>query len=617
MQSKPLHKLFSLLQYLLVALLALFVYLNTLGHGFVFDDNGFIVKNTFIQNSRILDIFSYEFLRHSWEDLDVNRPLMVISLMFDFSIWHLNPMGYHLTNLILHAANTIIFLYLLKSIFSNSRIPILAVLLFAVHPVHIQAVNAINFREDLLVTFFYMLSLACFIRGVDSNNSMWRFFLSFWFYLLALLSKEMAITLPLICFIYLTAWKQARRQWWVFAGYILVTAVYLLFFLYIKQFSGGSVITDLTLLQRIYGLLTAFGRYLWLHLFPIGLTADYDPRLFYTFTADNIASAVITLVLFIWSLYRAIIKPSPAFFFLALFYITLIPVTNMIPILNPVAERYLYLPSIGLITIAAMGINYLMDKRGRTVVMIVLAALIMFFSILIIIENRVWKDEYFLWSDTLKKVPTNATAHSKIGAIYARENQYDKAFTEHQAALKYSPDNLFFRAAIHNSLGMLYMKNGQYPKAYEEFQAAIKLSPQYYEALINLGTLYVKELQYDKALAEYQAALSLKPDSDEIYHKLGLLYTKLKQHDRAYSAYQKALELNPGNSNIYFDLGMLLFEDSNIDSAIAMVKKGLNITPDDAWAHSFLGDLYMKIDNKEMALKEYDKALRIGTRNFR
>lgn len=617
MQFKPLHKLFSHLQYLLVALLALSVYLNTIGHGFVFDDNGFIVKNTFIQNSRIVDIFSYEFLRHSWEDLDVNRPLMVISLMLDFSVWQLNPTGYHFTNLILHAANTVIFLYLLNSIFSSSRIPVLAALLFAVHPIHIQAVNAINFREDLLVTLFYMLSLACFIRGINSNNSMWRFILSLLLYLLALLSKEMALTLPIICFIYLTVWKRKRGQWWVFAGYLFVTAVYLSFFVYIKQSSGGIVITDLTLLQRIYGSLTAFGRYLWLHLFPIGLTADYDPRLFYAFAADNITSAVITLVLFIWSLYRATTKPSPAFFFLALFYITLIPVTNIIPILNPVAERYLYLPSIGLITIVAMGINYLMDKRGRTFVMVVLAVLIIFFSILIIIENRVWKDEYSLWSDTLKKVPTNATAHSKIGAIYAKENNYDKAFAEYQAALKFATDNLFFRAAIHNSLGLFYMKNGQDPKAYEEFQTAIKLSPQYYEAFINLGTLYVKELQYDKALAEYQVALSLKPDSDDIYHKLGLLFTKLKQHDRAYSAYQKALELNPGNSNIYFDLGMLLFEDSNIDSAIAMVKKGLNITPDDAWAHSFLGDLYMKIDNKEMALKEYDKASRIGTRNFR
>lgn len=604
--------------YLIAALFAIIVYLNTLGHGFVFDDRKFIVLNTFIQDwHSLFRIFTYDYLMHIWEDLDVNRPLMVISLISDYSIWKLNPMGYHFTNLVLHVANTITFLCLLNLISVGNRIALISSIIFAIHPVHIQAVNAINFREDLMVTFFYLLSLICFIRGLNSGVGKRDFILSLLFYFLALLSKETALTLPIICFLYLMVWKKERLPKWVPASCFIVTTFYLLFIFYATGLSGGIMVYyEESLFERLYASLITFGRYLWLLIFPIGLTPDYVLKPFLDFTLKNMLSVLAVLVLVIWCLYRIIFKPDMITYFISWFFITLLPVMNLMPILNPVAERYIYLPSIGLITAIAIWCDAFLTKNGRLLVWS-LAALILTFSVLTIDGNKVWSNNYTLWLDAINKSPQNSNAHRQLGLIYEERKQFAKAHLEYLAALKYASNNIYYKAAIHNDLGLLYSKNRQYEKAYEELSIALKLYPDYYEARINLGSLYEENHRYEDALREYQSALRLNPDNDNAHYRIGKLHAKNKQYDRAYSEYHKTLELNPNFASAYFDLGLLLFEKSDIEASIAMFKKGLVVSPDKAMAHSFLGDLYVKIGKKELAEKEYKEAARLGLGTIR
>lgn len=583
-------------KYPFIFLLALLVYINSVGHGFVYDDKLFIVENIFIKDWR--NIFHiHSFIHHTWEDLDVNRPMMVISLILDFSIWKLNPMGYHLTNIIIHAANSVILLYLLSLILTANRTPFVSAMIFAVHPIHIQAVNAINFREDLLVTLFSLISLVFFVKGFAGSKK--NFLLSLSFYVPALLSKETGLILPVIYMLYIRIWMPRDVPRWFFPSAFFITMTYLMFFIYIRQFSGGTVVTQWTLVERLYGSSVIFGRYLWLHLFPIGLTACYDEKFMFTFAFKNILSSSIMLILLTWLAYRLIGRPNHKYFFVGWFFIAMIPVTNIIPILNPIAERYLYLPSIGLITYISMEASELLEKNKK-IGWTILLVLIVFFSALTINGNKVWRDNYSLWSDVIKKAPEDSIAHSQLGSFYVEKKLFNRAYTEYQAALKFAPDNPFFKASIHSSIGELYVKNKDEEKAFEEFKAALLLSPLYYEANINLGLLYMKNLMFDKALTEFQTALKLKPDSDVIYYHLGTLYVKTRQHDKAYWAYQKALELNPGNAKVYFSFGELLYEDSNLTASIAMFKKGLSLAPHNAWAHSFLDNIYKKMRNEEM-----------------
>lgn len=597
--------------------LALVAYLNTLGHGFVLADQIFIVKSDFIQDWRnLFRLFSNDYLRHTWENLDVNRPVMVLSLILDFSIWELNPFGYHLTNLLLHLSCTITLLYTLVLIFDGGKIPIIAASIFAVHPIHIQAVNAINAREDLLVTLFYLLSLFFFIKNSHVNRGASRLFLSCFFYLLALLSKEMALTLPIICILYLRL-KKYKIHWLVFAGYFIVTSVYLLFYLYIKQFSDIEATAEWGLPERIYGAFIIYGRYLWLHLFPIELTAYYDERSFVGFSLRKGFLITISLLLIAWSMRRLMDGVDIKSFFAAFFFISLLPVMNIIPIMQPIAERFLYLPSFGLVTFVAIYVNSLLEKKERNAFIIIFIFL-GFFLVLTIKGNMVWKNEYSIFSDTIKKSPKSEMGRYRMGQFYAQKRKFVEAHEEYQLALKYSLNRPFFKSSVHNSLGLLFMTEGQHEKAYEEFQAALKLFDRY-EVHKNLGLLYMKIFEYDKALKEFQDAINLGPiwDKDYIHYNLALIYVKKKQHDMAYSEFQKAININPKNAKVYFGLGELLLEDSNIDAAIAMMRKGLAFSPNDGWARSFLGDLYMMHGNTELARKEYEEATKLGQGMFR
>lgn len=594
------------LKYPFVFFFALAVYINTLSHGFVFDDKHFIVDNTFIQDWKNL-FHIHGYLHHTWHDLDVNRPVMVASLILDFSIWKLNPIGYHLTNIIIHAANTVAILYLLKLLLLNSEISIFISLIFAVHPVHVQAVNAINFREDLLVTFFCLLSLIFFVTGRNKVD----FLFSLFFYLFALLSKETALILPVICLLYQRVWKK-RVPGWVYIGFGIELMSYLLFLFYAKHLSGGiSVFYEESLFERFYAALAVFFHYLWLHIFPFGLTADYDESSFMVFTIKNFYSALIVVCLIILVIHRISSKPSPKLFYLAWFFITLIPVSNIVPILNCAAERYLYLPSIGFITLMFISIKDFCGNKIKQFNLLIVV-FIGLLSILTVKGNMIWKDEYRLWSDTIAKAPKNANAHFQMGSFFAHEGLFDKAYSEYQSALMYAPNNAFFISSVHNSLGLLYKRSGQYKKAYGEYQTAVNLDPKNYQAHFNLGLYYVENLQYDKAATELEAAMKLNPDDDKALYYLGRAYEGINWHDKAYFAYEKSLELNPRNAEIYFALGELLNKDSNITASITMFKKGLIITPNNVWAHSFLGDLYRKMGNEEMARMEYQETMNLS-----
>lgn len=480
-------------------------YLNTLLHGFVWDDNDFIVGSPYIQDwKNLLNFITADYLKHSWDNLDVNRPLMVISLILDFAIWKLNPMGYHLTNLMLHVANTVIVLYLLNSIFWDRRIAVFSALLFAVHPIHVQAVNVISFREDLLVTLFYLLSLACVVKSLNYSKDKGYFLLSILFYLLALLSKEMALTLPLVILMYIRLWKRKCPPWPIYAGYLFITVIYLLFFFYVQQFST-MVILERPLLERLYGTLVISGRYLWLHLFPIGLIPDYGQSPFFLATAINIAVAGIVISLASWTLYRLIINPSPAVFPLMWFFITLLPVMNVIQIANSVAERYLYLPSLGPIVAIAMAGVFLLDKKYKYVltVLITIASLFLFLTVK---DNTVWRDSTALWDYEIKLLPDTA----------------DKAYYNR---------------------GMGFGIQGRYQLAIKDFSKAIEIHPKYSNAYNNRGNAYANLGDYRQAIRDFTRAIEVEPRNAEAYYNLGLAYSVLGNVEQANRYYKEAARL--------------------------------------------------------------------------
>lgn len=496
-------------RYPLAALFSAIAYLNTMQFGFVWDDQVFILNSPFIQDwKNLFHIFTPDFLRHSWKDLDVNRPVMVVSLILDFWVWRLDPMGYHLTNLLLHTLNTLSLLYMLDLIFLDRRITLISAVIFAVHPVHIEAVSAINFREDLLVTLFFLLSLICFIKGLRPEASKWISFLSIVFYLFALLSKETALTLPIIAFLYLRVWMWNSRRYWIFIGYILATGVYLLFFLYTQQFSS-MVVAERPLASRLFGALVIAGHYIWLHLFPIGLNPDYEQNIFFMGTLKNAATAAAVLVFMGWTSYRLIIRPHLKYFFLSWFFITLIPVMNIAPMVNPAAERYLYLPSVGLIVGVVIAGVSLLDKEGKFALKAV-GTLTLLLLVLTIKENAIWRDDISLWSYTIKKSPRSVRAYHGLGNAYRDKEEWDMALYYWKETVRLKPNQF---SEVYSNIGNVYRMKDQDALAVKEYENAIKINPDNVEAHYSLAATLEELGQIKVALEHYNLFIKKATES--------------------------------------------------------------------------------------------------------
>lgn len=185
-----------LLPIFLITTVSLVVYANTLKNGFLLDDDNFIIRSDYIKDwKNSFTIFTPQYRNVPARHVDLNRPVMTWSLIWDYALWGLNPFGYHLTNLLLHSLNVILLYFLGLLILQRQSIALLGAIIFAVHPIHTEAVNGINFREDLLVTVFYLLATITFIKGDRSKEPLINKMLSLTFFAAGLLSKETAITL--------------------------------------------------------------------------------------------------------------------------------------------------------------------------------------------------------------------------------------------------------------------------------------------------------------------------------------------------------------------------------------------------------------------------------------
>lgn len=220
------------------------------------------------------------------------------------------------------------------------------------------------------------------------------------------------------------------------------------------------------------------------------------------------------------------------------FLITLLPVSNLIPIANPLAERYLYLPATGF-AIACVSAIY--TARIRKSYILIYLVILSINSFTVLQRNKVWENDYSLWNDTIKKMPNSSRAHHNLGIAYYDQEWFDAAVWEYSLAINLKPNN----PNAHNSLGIIYSIQGKASLAIEEYQVAIKLKPSYAEAHNNLGSTYYLLGWLDEAMQEFQTAIRLKPGYAKAYYNIGKVYSKKGLKDEARTAVERALKLNP------------------------------------------------------------------------
>ena len=502
------------LSILAMLILILIAYANTLLSPFNFDDQALLQNIALSGPDRYNSVWPVQY-----------RHLFYLSFSINHSISGLNPFSYHLTNLLFHFLSSVtVLLIVFKTVSKNARweskavlgLSITTALLFALNPLHTEAVTYLSGRASGMGGFFYLLALLFFIMGSERDRNPTTtvplfYFLTLLAFGLALLSKETTLTFPLAVFLYDLCFMR-NESWHPFKGR--------LFFIYLPLCCLVGAFLILTPEMRnmttewlgkidiSYALAQAkvLAYALKLCLFPINLTFDYDfPTHWLTSPSFFLVTIWLVVVLVFIKNFRRI---SPVVTFSLLwFLITLSPTNSFLPRADLLSERNLYLPSLGLSFLIAYAFYHLFFMKG-SLSKPGLALLVTFFLILgslSITRNSDYRSNIYLWEDTYKKSPADLKVLHNLSHFYLEDKRYQQALVP-LLRLSRSVASDFYRAFAHSNLGSIYTQNGNFERAKKEFHKAIELEPTLPLGYLNLGTYHASRGEFQRARTEFLRA---------------------------------------------------------------------------------------------------------------
>ncbi len=641
LQESPtgsLYRTTSLAVYIPVFILLLVsfaVYFNALSNGFVYDDMGQVLKNPWIKDVRYLpDIF----LKSTWSFLseyvvsNYYRPLMHLIYMINYHVFGLSPWGFHLINVLIHSGVSVLIFLLSSRLLKEYSLgassppgsfkewmaysalpPFIPAILFAVHPIHTEAVTWIAGIPDLSCTFFYLLSLYLYVIAGDKGFSFRGIgiYLSSVSFLLACFSKETALTLPIILFAYdLTV--SSKKNWKRYIPYIVISAGYL----FIRQhalsgFAPERRHEELSTYQVFINVFPLFAQYLYKLVLPINLNAFYVLHPIRSILGTTGIVSLAISVGFMILLFIAFKKGQKAVFFsLCLIVVPLLPVFY-IPVLgeNTFTERYLYLPSVGFVFVLGICFCWLSKRLPRFGLATVFAMILIgLYSVQSVERNQVWADNLSLFSDTVRKSPDSRLAHELLGTTLLYADRNDEALEQYEIAQRIGPPS----AIIYRNRGLLYMNRGLLREAAAEFQKALQIDSDNPDTHYKLGLVYAKLGMRDEAMKQYGIFIESNKDSADVYVRVGIDMGQAGMERDATAMFEKALRLEPDNVDAHYNLGNAFANSGQLGDAIEHFMIAVRLQPDNPFLHNALGVAYEKKGLYIEAVEQYKAAVRLS-----
>jgi tetratricopeptide (TPR) repeat protein len=547
-----------LISILIIVVLVAVSYANALQNEFIWDDEFLVRDNLYIRSfSHVKNIFTSFLASSSGNRSNFYRPIQDLSYMVDYFLWGYNPMGFHLTNIILHAAcAALVYLFIFK-ILSNFKCALLTGALFGIHPINTEAVTYVAGRADSLYLFFFLLSFILFLKVIEHlqrektvNDTL--YILSLASYTLSILSKEIAVILPIMLFLYHKTFVKdsplERKIHRLYIPYIVIFGIYVFLRKTTLDFSGiapSNILARFDIYQRMLTASKVIVIYLRLLILPIGLHMERTVKIANSLMEPAALGAVLLITVMLFYAWKAYKRSDGLFFFSAWFFIGLIPVSNIVPINSFIAEHWLYLPAIGIFAIAGIGIIKLSDirpifKAGSVLISIVLVAS---YAYLTMERNRDWKDEIAFFKNTLRHRPNNSRLHLNFGNTYAERGMLNEAIKEYKKAVELRPNF----AIAYGNIGSVYLEQGRHDEAKEYIEKALKIKPDFPDALYNLGMFYENKGDTNKAEELYRKSLKIRPDYLDCHIRLSILYLNSDRAEDAKRHWREILRINPRN----------------------------------------------------------------------
>ncbi|HPS19910.1 MAG TPA: tetratricopeptide repeat protein [Candidatus Omnitrophota bacterium] len=559
----------------LIFLAAFGVYANTLSGDFIWDDEYLILNNSQIKSfSHFFKAFT-TYVGYGSENINnFYRPVQEISDMIDYFLWGKLAMGFHLTNVTLHALVAVMtFLFLLY--FIGDILPaFIAAIFYAVHPVHSEAVAYIAGRADSLYTLFFLLSFLFFIKYASTVNStpfnVKRYFtFSIFFFVLSLLSKEMALIMPLVVLAYcaiLYKDKDSRTFTsikWKWVPFAIIVAIYGFLRSTVLDFSGiapKSEFAQIPFFERLFTFFRTIVEYLRLLILPNDLHMERTISVTTNLFDPGALFALLVVAIMISLAFSSYKKGQRTVSFaIAWFFVCLFPVSNIIPINSLIAEHWIYLASVGLFLLFGIAISTIMRRPEiknpllRYSLTAVLLTAAVPYGIITINRNKDWKDEISFFTSTLKFHPNNARLYLNLGNTYYEKDDHIKAIEQYQKAISINPK---FDSAYGN-IGSSYMALGDFAKAEQYLNTAIQIQPNFPIAHYNLGIIYSEKGDKTKAIEELKTSVSQLPQFFQAWNMLGDIYLRSGNTQEARNAFSRSLQIMPSQDKIRSKLNSL------------------------------------------------------------
>src|SRR5213594_2835367 len=614
----------------LIALVTVVPFLPTLDNQFVnWDDDDNLVENPHYRG------LGWTHLRWMWTTSHIGHyaPLIWMTFGLDYLLWGMNPVGYHLTNLLLHAANAAVFYLVARRILGLAlsgpaqrgnvglaASAAFAALLFAIHPLRVEAVAWATERRDVLSGLFYLLTLLVYLRaGEQGERGRSGYWASVGLFVCALLSKSMAVSLPVVLLILdvypLRRLGGARGWWGEPARRIYLEKIP--FVLLARAASGGAFIPqiegrnmpsldELSVLGRL--AVSAYGLrfYLWKTVFPVSLSPLYelrgqDPLALPFLLSYGVVPGVTALALIL----RHRLPGLPAAWLA--YVVILLPVLGIFQNGPQIAaDRYTYLAGLGWALLASAGM--LAAWRRRSFLVTGLAVVLLLgFGTLTWNQVRVWHDSEKLWSHAVAIDPRSSIGQLSLGLALARHGKLAEAVEHYEAALRLEPGYVDANYAWGNALA----RQGKLAEAVEHYEAALRVKPDHADAHTNAGSALVRQGKLAEAIAHYEQALKIKPDHVDARIKLRVALARQGKLAEAIAHYEQALKTKPDHADAHSNMGAALVGQGKLAEAIEHYRQALEIRPESADAHNDWGLALARQGKLAEAVKHYQEAVKL------
>ncbi|MBN3038084.1 MAG: tetratricopeptide repeat protein [Candidatus Omnitrophica bacterium] len=601
------NKKIILFSCVLICALGLLAYANSLKGEFVWDDTNLIEKNVYVKDFKhIPKLFTKDISSSAKQGSGFFRPLQMFTYMLDFKLWRLNPIGYHLINVLLHILSALCVFWFIMMLYDDHILSILTGLLFLLHPLHTEAVSYISGRSDPLALLFMLLAFIYYIKYLKIKNIL-SLLLMLIAYILALLSREITLILPLLLLIYHYIFKEKLKSG-PFFSILGIAFVYII----IRATLLRSILAqaaETTFFQRLPGFFVAITTYIRLLFLPFGLHMEYGNQTF-SWAAPKAIFGLFIFVLSLVYILRDRERRDIYKFSLLWFFVALLPVSNLYPLNAYMAEHWLYIPSIGFCLLLARPLTTLYDKK-RNFVIISSILILVCYTFITVNQNDYWREPISFYQRTLCYAPDSARVYSELGLAYDDIGKPDKAIPAYKKAIEIDPGY----ERPHTYLGLAYRESGREKESLAAFKKAIELDPRRADVHINLGNLYVSLKQYKAAIGEYQKAIELNPDIAESHYDSGVAYEAMGEYQKASEYYREAIELDHTYMKAYFNLGNVNFLNKKYEQAIDFYKKALQLDSGFAEGYGNLAVAYYRTKNYDLAVQAYKKAKELGSNN--